>query len=316
MQYRQLGREGPQVSALCLGTVKFGNPASDEECYRMIDTALDAGVNIIDTAHVYGRSEEIIGKALRRNGKREKVLIASKIQPLRNDRATIIEQTETSLKRLGTDRVDLMQLHRPNADIAVEETLRALDELIRAGKIRYIGTSSFKAWQIMEALWCSSDLGLNSFVSEQSVYSLLARRIEDELVPMAQTYGIGLMLWSPLGAGVLTDRYTRQNPPGHMKLTEEMWHVIETLRELSRKRGCTASQMAFAWCLAQPGVTCPIAGPRTVEQLEDNLGAVGIELTEDELRKLDQVAPPGWSARPEWVGAEFSRPHSHSWRVR
>ena len=216
MQYRYLGHSGLKVSALCLGTVKFGNPAPDEECCRMVDMALDAGINFVDTAHVYGRSEEIIGEALRRNSKRNQVILATKIQPMANDRRTIIAQTETSLRRLRTDTIDLMQLHRPNPQIPIEETLRALDDLIQAGKIRYIGTSSFKAWQIMEALWAAKELGLNRFVSEQSVYSLLCRRIEDELVPMAQTYGIGLMLWSPLGAGVLTGKYSRDQPPAHM----------------------------------------------------------------------------------------------------
>jgi aryl-alcohol dehydrogenase-like predicted oxidoreductase len=313
MHYRTLGSTGPKVSTLCLGTVKFGNPTPDDECGRIVDRALDAGINIIDTAHVYGRSEEIIGEALRRNGKRESVLIASKIQPLRTDRTTIVEQTETSLRRLRTDRVDLMQLHRPNADIPIEESLRAFDDLIRAGKVRYIGSSGFKAWQVMEALWCAKDLGLRSFVSEQSVYSLLCRRIEDELVPMARTYGIGLLVWSPLGAGILTERYTRQSPPAHMEMTEQMWEVIETVRTLAREKACTASQLALAWCMAQPGVTGPIAGPRTLAQLEDNLGALDVTLTPEDLSRLDSVAVPGWTARRSWVGAEFSKSHAFRW---
>lgn len=313
MNYRPLGTTGPSVSSLALGTVKFGNPTPDNECCRIIDMALDAGVNLIDTAHVYGRSEEIIGDALARNGRRNDVLLATKIQPLRNDRATIVSQTETSLKRMRTDRIDLMQLHRPNADIPIEETLRALDELVRAGKIRYIGTSGFKAWQLMESLWCSQDLGLSRFVSEQSVYSLLARGIETELVPMARTYGVGLMLWSPLGAGVLTDRYTPDNPPAHMDMSEPMWKVVQMVRAIAHDRGCTASQVALAWCLAQPGVTCPIAGPRTAEQLQDNLSALDISLTEEDLERLSLVSPHGWNARRHWDGAEFSRAHRHRW---
>ncbi len=313
MQYRTLGTTGPKVSTLCLGTVKFGNPTPDDECRRILDRALDAGINIIDTAHVYGRSEEIIGEALRRNGKREGVIIASKIQPLRNDRATIVEQTETSLRRLRTDRVDLMQLHRPNADIPIEESLRAFDDLIRAGKVGYIGSRGFKAWQVMEALWCAKDLGLRRFVSEQSVYSLLCRRIEDELVPMVRTYGVGLLVWSPLGAGVLTERYTRQNSPAHMEMSEQMWQVIETVRELAHEKGRTASQLALAWCMAQPGVTSPIAGPRTLAQFDDNLGALDVTLSQDDLARLDLVASRGWTARRSWVRAEFSRAHAFRW---
>ena len=299
MQYRPLGRSGLQLSALCLGTVKFGAPVPEAECGRIVDAALDAGINIIDTAVAYGRSEEILGAALQRNGKRDAVYLATKILPGQNDRGSIIRQCEQSLVRLKTDHIDLLQLHRPAPEIPIDESLRALDDLIRAGKVRYIGTSAFKAWQIMESLWVSRELGLNRFVSEQSVYSLLCRRTEDELIPCAQTYGLGLLLWSPLGAGTLTERYTRDQPPAHLPLNAQAWQVIEAVRAMAAHKGCTPSQLAFAWCLAQPAVTCPIAGPSSVAQLADNLGALAVTLTPDERTQLDTVAPRGWSARRE-----------------
>ena len=313
MKYRTLGRSGLKVSEISLGTVKFGAPVTDPECCRILDTAIDAGINLIDTAFVYGRSEEIIGAALRQNGKRDSVYLATKITPMQNDRNSILTQCNQSLSRLKTDHIDLLQLHRPSPDIPMEETLRALAELIRAGKVRYIGTSSYKAWQIMEALHLSRELGLHRFVSEQSVYSLLSRRIEDELMPLAQTYGIGLLLWSPLGAGTLTNKYSRENPPRHIQLTDEAWKVIATVRQLADKKGCTPSQLAFAWCLAQPGVTSPIAGPSSTGQLLDNLGALSVVLEKEDLDLLDTVAPRGWSARREWIDAEFSRPHPYGW---
>ena len=310
MKYRPLGRSGLQVSEIALGTVKFGAKTPEPECCRIIDTAIDAGINLIDT---YVSSEEIIGNALRKNGKRDAVYLATKIIPTQNDRHSILTQCDQFLTRLKTDRIDLLQLHRPSPHIPMEETLRALDEVIRAGKVRYIGTSAYKAWQIMEALHLSRELGLHRFVSEQSVYSLLSRRIEDELVPLAQTYGIGLLLWSPLGAGTLTGGYSRENPPRHMQLSEEAWRVIETVRQLAAKKGCTSSQLSFAWCLAQPGVTSPIAGPSTADQLLDNLGALSVDLTKEDLDLLDTVAPRGWCARREWIDAEYCRPHPFGW---
>ncbi len=313
MKYRPLGRSGLQISELCLGTVKFGASVPDAECFRLVDAALDAGINLIDTAVAYGRSEEIIGAALQRNGKRNSVYLATKIIPGQNDRNSIIRQCEQSLVRLKTDHIDLLQLHRPSPDIPIEESLRALDDLIRAGKVRFIGTSAYKAWQLMEALWISHELGLNRFVSEQSVYSLLCRRIEDELIPMAQTYSIGLLLWSPLAAATLTDKYTRDHPPAHIQLNEQAWSVIETVRAIAANKSCTPSQLSLAWCLVQPGVTCPIAGPSTTEQLVDNLGALDVTLTQEDLCAFDAVAPRGWSATREWIDADYSRPHPPRW---
>ena len=310
MLYRPLGRTGVKVSALCLGTVKFGKPTPDEECYAIIDRAIDAGINIIDTAYVYGRSEEIIGAALARNGKRDCVLLATKIQPQANDRRTVITQCEHSLQRLQTDVIDLLQLHRPAPWIPIDETLRALDDLVQAGKVRYIGTSGFKAWQITEAICVARELGRARVVTEQCVYSLLSRWIEDELVPMAETYGLTLLLWSPLGAGILTNRYTRANPPAHAELDQRCWQIIDELRAVAREKGRTASQLALAWCLHQSDLMIPIAGPRTFAQLEDNLGAVDVELAPADMQRLDAVSPPGWTAREHWLGLQFGVPHT------
>ncbi len=263
MEYRSLGRTGLKVSALCLGAGKFGGAAPEADCARIIDRALDAGINFIDTAYVYGESEAIIGRALKASGRRGEMLIATKIQPMANDRSTIIAQCTESLRRLQTDVIDLLMLHRPNPDIPIDESLRALDDLVRAGKVRYIGTSAFKGWQIVESIYVARELGLNRFVSEQSVYSLLARGIEVEVIPACRTYGVGLMLWSPLGAGVLTDRYSRAgrsgraNPPKHVELSEREWRVVEAVQAMAREKGCTASQLAAGLVPAPAGRHLP-----------------------------------------------------------
>lgn len=301
------------VSPMCLGTGKFGKATPDEDCYRIVERALDLGLNFLDTAYVYGRSEEIIGEALYRCGRRDEMVICTKIQPMANDLANIVRQAEESLRRLRTDHIDLLLLHRPNPDIAIEESLRALDELVRVGKVRAIGTSGFRAWQIMEALWCAKELKLAAFNCESAVYNLLCRRPEDELLPMLKTYGLSMTAWSPLGAGVLTDRYSRSSPPEHVELSDAEWNVIETLQQLAREKACTASQMAFAWCMRRDEHVVPIAGARTLEQLEDNVGAVQVSFTDEELARLDRVAPPGWCTRRRWVGEQFGRAHAHPW---
>lgn len=310
---RRLGAEGPLVSPLGLGTVKFAQTNDDAACHRLIDQALDHGITLIDTAHVYGRSEAIIGAALAANKRRDDAFLATKIAPQQNDRASIIAQTDCALRRLRTDRIDLMQLHRPSPTIPIDDTLGALDELVQAGKVCWIGSSGFKAWQLMEALWCASDRGHSRLISEQTVYSLLARRCEDELLPMARSYGLGLILWSPLGAGVLTDRYTRARPPAHMPLSDTAWRVIDTLRAIAAAHECSASQIALAWCLTQPGVCTVLAGPRTAEQLSDNLGAMTVELTDADRAAFDAVAAPGWTERDDWVGRCFSQAHTFRW---
>jgi len=223
MEYRLLGRTGVKVSILCLGCMTFGAKTSPEDAHAIIDRALDAGINFLDTANVYsrGRSEEVTGEGLKRNGKRHKVILATKVHGKMADddpnasgnaRRHIIEQCEASLKRLLTDYIDLYQIHRPQSDIPVDETLRALDDLIRAGKVRYIGTSTYASWQLVESLWAAKELGLNRFICEQPPYNLVDRRIERELIPMAQTYGFGIIPWSPIAGGLLSGKYRRDNP--------------------------------------------------------------------------------------------------------
>jgi len=240
MDYRPLGRTGVQVTALCLGCMMFGRRTEAEDSYRIIDHALEAGINFLDTANVYarGRSEEITGQALRNNRQRQRVVLATKVHgrmadddpnAFGNTRRHIIEQCEASLTRLQTDYIDLYQIHRPESNTPIDETLRALDDLIRAGKVRYIGTSTFGAWQVVESLWASKELGLNRFISEQPPYNILDRRIERELVPMAQTFGIGLIPWSPIAGGLLSGKYRPGEAPpagsrfADSKYTESQW---------------------------------------------------------------------------------------------
>ncbi|MCL4543486.1 MAG: aldo/keto reductase [Chloroflexi bacterium] len=311
----------------------FGGKTSPEDSYRIIDRAIDAGVNFIDTANVYsrGRSEEVTGEALKRNGKRSNVVLATKVHGRMADddpnaqwtsRRHIIEQCEASLRRLQTDYIDLYQLHRPRPEIPIDESLRALDDLVRAGKVRYIGTSTFAAWQLMESLWVSKDLHLNRFVSEQPPYNLLDRRIERELIPMAQTYGVGIIPWSPLAGGFLTGKYRRdgQAPEGsrlsnnqnlQRRVSEGAYDIVEKLEPLAAQKGCTLSQLALAWCAQQPGVTSPIIGPRTIEQLEDNLKAVEVVITDADRAQIDEISPRGTHVSP-YYEADFG-PHQHRW---
>lgn len=336
MNYRPFGRTGVQVSELCLGCMMFGGKTNSDDSYRIIDRALEAGINFIDTANVYsrGRSEEVTGEALKRNGKRTQIVLATKAHGRMDDadpnaagssRRHIIEQCEASLRRLQTDYIDLYQMHRPRSDTPIDETLRALDDLIRAGKVRYIGTSTFAAWQVMESLWVSKELGLNRFVCEQPPYHILDRRIERELIPLARTYGVALIPWSPLAGGLLTGKYTRNTPPPadsrfadyennprlKARVTQDIFDVVEALQPVAAAKGCTLSQLALAWCLHQPGVTSPIIGPRTIEQLEDNLGALGVTLTAENNALIDQLVPPGRMVSP-FYEADFG-PHQYRW---
>lgn len=336
MEYRSLGRTGVKVSALCLGCMMFGGRTTPEDSYDIIDRALDAGINFLDTANVYsrGRSEEVTGEALKRNGKREWVVLATKVHGTMadddvnmqgNSRRHIIQQCEASLRRLQTDYIDLYQLHRPQSDIPIDETLRALDDLISAGKVRYIGTSTFGAWQLVESFWASKELGLNRFICEQPPYNLLDRRIERDLIPMARTYGMALIPWSPLAGGLLTGKYNRNTPaPADTRFfnlqdnpflarrwTESAFDVIEGITPLAQAKGVNISQFALAWCVQQPGVTSPIIGPRTMEQLEDNLKALDVTLTADDQAALDLVAMPGRVAAP-YYEADFG-PHQYRW---
>jgi len=336
MQYRSLGRTGVQVSPLCLGCMMFGGKTTPEDSYAIIDRAIDAGINFLDTANVYsrGRSEEVTGEALKRNGKRDQVILATKVHGKMaednpnaqgNSRRHIVEQCDASLKRLQTDYIDLYQIHRPQSDIPIDETLRALDDLIRAGKVRYIGTSTYAAWQIMESLWVSKELGLHRFVSDQPPYNLLDRRIERELLPMCRTYGIGIIPWSPLAGGMLTGKYSRNSPPPadsrfanvgsnpmmQRRMNEQALEVVDQFRPLAEAKGCSLSQFALAWVMNQPGVTSPIIGPRTMDQLEDNLKALDVTITDEDRKSIDEIVPPGRMVSP-YYEADFG-PHQYRW---
>ncbi len=337
MEYRQLGRTGVKVSALCLGCMMFGGKTGPEDSYAIIDRALDAGINFLDTANVYsrGRSEEVTGEALKRNHKRQRVVLATKVHGTMDDddpnaqgnsRRHIIEQCDASLRRLQTDYIDLYQIHRPRPEIAIDETLRALDDLVRAGKVRYIGTSTFAAWQLVEALWAAKELGLNRFVCEQPPYNLLDRRIERELLPMAQTFGVGIIPWSPIAGGLLSGKYHRGDPTPaearyskpdnpimerRVKNKEPIFDVVEQLQPLADAKGCTLAQLALAWCVGRPGVSSAIIGPRTMEQLADNLGALAVTLSEEELAQIDAITTPGQMITP-FYEASFG-PSQHRW---
>ena len=336
MTYRPLGRTGIHVSPLCLGTMLYGGKASKADSYDIIDRAIDGGINFLDTANVYlrGVSEETVGEALKRNGKRDKIVLATKVHGGMDDddpnargssRRHIIEQCDASLRRLQTDYIDLYQMHRPRSDTPIDETLRALDDLIRAGKVRYIGCSTFEAWQVVESLWVADKLRLNRFVTEQPPYHILDRRIERGLIPMAQTYGFGLIPWSPLAGGLLTGKYSRDgapppdsrfadvanNPRLQARMTEQLYDVVDGVRPLAEDKGCTVAQFALAWCMNQPGITSPIIGPRTMEQLDDNLGALDVEITDEDRAMVDELVPPGRMVSP-FYEADFG-PHQYRW---
>jgi aryl-alcohol dehydrogenase-like predicted oxidoreductase len=343
VEYRSLGRTGVQVSSFCLGCMMFGGRTDAVETARIVDRALEDGVNFIDTANVYGhgQSEEFVGRALKANGKRERTILATKVWGTMDasdpngrgtSRRAIVRACEDSLRRLQTDYVDVYYVHRAAPEIAIDETLRGLDDLVRAGKVRYIGSSTSAAWQVVESLWAAKELGLNRFVCEQPPYNMLDRRIEREVVPMAQTFGIALMPWSPLAQGFLAGKYRRGSaPPAGSRFedaeagkawevhgfsegnpgvwSEAAWALLDTVEELARDKGCTPSQFALAWTAAQPGITSVIIGPRTFEQLEDNLGAVGVEITPADRARIDAVAPPGRATLPYWT-ANFG-PHPY-----
>ena len=330
MEYRNLGRTGVKVSQLCLGTMMFGRRSTETDAIPMIEHALDAGINFIDTADAYsaGESERIVGAALASGGRRARTIVATKAFFPRDaddpnafglSRRHLIDACEASLKRLGTDWIDLYQLHRPQADVPIDETLRALDDLIRAGKVRYVGTSMFAAWKIVESLWAAKELGLNRFVCEQPTYHLLDRTAEREVLPAAQTFGLGVIPWGPLCRGLLSGKYRRGDfsAAGRWQggkdnfdraVTPAAVDALEALVELADEKGCPLSQLALAWNAAQPGVTAPIIGPRTMEQLVDNLACVSLRLDAAELARIDAVVPPMSSAMRYYDAARGTDP--------
>ena len=331
MEYRPLGRTGVKVSPICLGTMMFGGKTDRAESLRMIDYALDRGVNFVDTADVYAgnESERIVGEAL--HEKRERTILATKFNFPQGDdvnarglsRRHLIAACDASLQRLRTDWIDLYQLHRASADIPIDETLRALDDLIRAGKVRYIGTSMFPSWQLVESLWVAKELGLNRFVCEQPAYHMLDRTAEREVIPAAQSFGLTIIPWGPLCGGLLTGKYDRDHGVAdarwqdgrdnfNRQATPLAWDVLDLLRAMAKDKACSVSQLALAWCAAQPGITAPIIGPRTFEQIEDNLGAVDVSLDAADFERIDALVPPKGVAVRYYdaaAGIDF-RPHT------
>ncbi len=329
MEHRTLGRTGAQVSALCLGCMNFGWGTEEKESTEIIHRALDMGLNFLDTADVYGKgaSEEITGRAIAR--RRDEVFLATKgfnrMGEGPNDwgasRLHIMRAVEDSLRRLQVEHIDLYQIHRPQSSVPIDETLRALDDLIRQGKIRYIGTSTYAAWQLVESFWQSEKLALNRFTCEQPPYNLLDRRIERELLPVAKLYGVGIIPWSPLAGGMLSGKYKRgqANPEGSryesgqfrngQEVSEASWEIIEGVRELAAQKGVAMDALALGWVLSRPGVTSPIIGPRTMEQFESNLKALDVKITDEDNKRLNELSKPGTHAA-EYYESDFGGPSS------
>ena len=330
MEYRKLGRTGVQVSELCLGAMMFGawgNPDHDDSI-RIVHAALDAGINFVDTADVYsrGESEEIVGKAL--EGRRDRVVLATTFHGSMGDdpneqgnsRGWILQEVDASLRRLRTDWIDLYQVHRPEPDTDVDETLGALTDLVRAGKIRYLGSSTFPAHAIVEAQWTAERRGRERFVCEQPPYSILVRGIERDVLPVCERYGMGVIPWSPLAGGWLSGRYrkgidapestrARRIPqrydmslPGNRAKLD----AADALAALADEAGVSLIHLANAFVLRHPAVTAPIIGPRTMEQLESQLGAVDVELDDALLDRIDEIVPPGTNLNP--VDAGYTPP--------
>ncbi len=316
MDYRNLGRAGVKVSPLCLGTMNFGRATEEKEAFKIIDGAIDRGINFVDTANIYndGVSEQIVGKALK--DKRDKVVLATKVHGSMGDgpndrgnsRYHIIRQVEESLKRLQTDRIDLYQLHRPDPNTPMDEQLSVLTDLVRQGKVLYIGTSTFATFTLCESLWLSEKHNYERFVCEQPPYNIFCRRIENDVLPFCRKHGFAVIPWSPLAGGWLTGKYRKgRKTPAGSRAKRRNWnpdspeyqeplHIVEKLYDILEGHypvGATLSQLALAWLLHQPGVTSPIIGPRTFEHLEDNLGALDIVPSREALDRIDDAVKPG-----------------------
>jgi len=314
MQYRPLGRTGVQVSVACLGTMTFGWDPTDwgsteETSRQVIDAALDLGINFLDTADVYakGESESILGRAL--GARRDRIVLATKCHGKMdendpnawgNSYRHIVQACEASLRRLQTDRIDLYQIHRPQPEIPIDETLRALDHLQRQGKILYAGCSTFAAWQVCEAHYVARQLGAAGFVSEQPPYNLLDRRIERELLPFCRTYDYAVIPWSPLAGGILSGkylddakgaRYSASDPMG--RKAKQPVEKLQKLRTLGQEQGLSLTELSLAWVASQPGITSPIIGARSVQQLKESVEAVQKPLSEETLKAIDEIFAPG-----------------------
>ena len=320
MEYRVFGRTGVKVSPIALGTGSFGYRLSEEESKRMLSRAMDAGINILDTGDSYeeGEGESIIGRALAESGRRHEMIIVTKVDhgmrkvapgpnEIGHSRLNIIRACEASLRRLQTDYIDVYELHRPSPTIPIDEPLGALTDLVRQGKVRYIGSSTFAAWMVMEALMVSELKGYPRFVSEEPPYNLLDRRIENELIPLCQKYGIAIIPWSPIALGVLAGRYHSADPKdfpkdSHAALGGEYYldrvsvQGVEAGKKfvrLAQEYGILPAHLALLWVKDQPGITAPLIGPRSIKQLEDILPVMEMELDESIRAACDEIVPPG-----------------------
>ena len=322
MKYRPLANTGVFVSELCLGAMTFGSQwevigaLSQKDADALVHRSLDEGINFFDTADVYssGESEEILGRSLK--GRRHDAVIATKVRgrmgPGANDvglsRLHIMRAAEESLKRLGTDYIDLYQIHRSDPETDIEETLAALTDLVRSGKVRYIGCSNMEAWQLMQALGISRQRGLEAFKCTQSYYSLAGRELEQQTIPLIQDQGVGLLVWSPLAGGFLSGKFTREGgPEGTRRATfdfppinkEQGFDIVDVMRPIAETHDASVAQVALAWLLHKEAVTSVIIGARRMDQLEDNFGSVDLALTDEEVAQLDEVSKipqgyPGW----------------------
>lgn len=323
MEYRKLGHSGLKVSTLCLGTMTFGEADKDsfmhkvgsdrDTSFAVLDRALEAGINFIDTADVYGQdglSERVIGEYFTSRGRRDELVLATKfrfrMRPGANgtgaSRYRIVETVEASLRRLKTDRIDLYQIHLQDIDTPEEETLRALDDLVRAGKVLYIGASNYAAYRLTESLMLSDKLGLERFVALQAQYSLVTRDLERELVPACRRFGVGIIPWSPLAAGFLTGKYRRdQAPPAGSRFEQwkqrweafnkpRNWEILDAVEAVAKAHDSSPAAVSLAWLLRQPAVSSVIFGARNLEQLEANLAAASLELTDEDLAQLDKAS--------------------------
>jgi aryl-alcohol dehydrogenase-like predicted oxidoreductase len=328
---RPFGSTGVEVAPLALGAMNFGIGTPPDEAAAMLTRALDAGITIVDTADVYGESEQVVGRWLASTGRRDDVVLATKVGLPRGDappdtwhrREHIVASCDQSLRNLQTERIDLYQLHRPSAVVPVEETLGVLGELVDAGKIRWIGTSTFAAWMIADALALAREDGFPAVVSEQPPYNLLDRRADNELLPMCEHHEVATIPWSPLAGGILAGRYdslesvpddsrAARLPMTRDRLNERALEVAMAVGELARQRGLTTSQLALLWSKDQPGVTAPIIGPRTLAQLDDALVVLDLELDDDARAACDALVHPGnavtdFHSTAFWMRAEVRR---------
>ena len=320
MEYRNLGRAGVKVSTLCLGAMTFGEAdessmmhqisCDEATSHAIMNRALDAGINFIDTADIYGQdglSERVIGRWFERDGRRDEVVVATKFRftmgegPNRRgaSRYRIARCVEDSLRRLKTDRIDLYQIHMQDLETPEEETLRALDDLVRAGKVLYIGASNYAAYRLVDSLWHSRSANLERFVTLQARYNLISRELDREHVPLCQHFGLGILPWSPLAGGFLTGKYSREaSPEDSSRLgkrdqlfkrldNDRNWEILAAVQQVAEEARATAAQIALAWLIQKPCVTSVIFGARSLDQLDDNLKAAAITLSKDQLERLD-----------------------------